>query len=136
MKNSFKKGVVSIVVTMLVVIPNMRVYSIVGNYQTSSPAITANNEYAKDSYKKGDPPIWFEVTFIGVMVGFLIALSVASVIATFTAQDDQENGGIAPSNTNQMFDEQYDKHNFAQFDRYTPSSMKPEGFVNTLKNKR
>ena len=117
MKNSFKKGVVAIVVLMLVVIPNMRVYSIVGNYQTSSPAITANNEYAKDSYKKVDPPIWFEVAFIGVMAGLFVALSVAGVIATFTAQDDQENGGIAPSNTDQMLDEQYDKHNFAQFDR-------------------
>ena len=43
--NYFQKGIIVLVVAMLLTIPNMRVYSTVGSYQTLSPAITANTDY-------------------------------------------------------------------------------------------
>ena len=44
-KISLQKSLVVLVVAMLLAIPNMRVYSFIGSYQTSSQAIKANNKY-------------------------------------------------------------------------------------------
>lgn len=42
---SLQKGVMVVVLTMLTIIPNLKVYSSVGDYSSQSSALTANVEY-------------------------------------------------------------------------------------------
>ena len=61
LNNYFQKGIIVLVVAMLLTITNMRVYSAIGSYQISSPAITVNNKKHSNT--------------IGMMVGFPDAIA-------------------------------------------------------------
>ena len=114
-----KKGVLVIVVFMLLTIPNMNVYSFIGRYQNSSPAITANNNY-KVSYGVEKP------VFAGIIVGGVVALvsllaidaavSVASLILVSTSAAGADSIFANPTSMHNHFDENYAPYDFSQFD--------------------
>ena len=120
--NHSKKGIIILVLVILVVISNMDVYSIFGNYQTSSPAIKANNLYhpTKYSYSK-DKPILLglfslgEIVLASIAIGGLVVLALGvsgGVLGlAFSSQDGKTF--LSPHNT---ISESYMKYDFSQFD--------------------
>ena len=112
-----KKGVLVIVVFMLLTIPNMNVYSFIGSYQNSSPAITANNNY-KVSYGVEKPMF---ATLVALGIGALIALSAANLaiasgsLAVFVSAA-VTNSIFSDSTIHNHFDENYAPYDFSQFD--------------------
>ena len=135
--NHFQKGIVILVVTMLLAIPNMRVYSAIGGYQSSSTAIMANNFYKHSCLTKNIRPVSLAAS---IVFAFAIAGSVAGAallgagvgsIGTVVAMKAAGIGTFSLGSKN--LDAHYAKHDFSQFDNYTPSNMKPARFVNTLK---
>ena len=130
--NHSKKGIIILILVMMVVIPNMDVYSILGNYQISSPAIKANNLYYPTKYSSSqDNPIPIglfslgEIALVSIAIGglVLLALGVSGGVlgVAFSSQDGKTF--LSPLNS---IGESYMKYDFSQFDNYTPSSMKPE----------
>ena len=117
LNNYLKKGVLVIVVFMLLTIPNMNVYSFIGSYQNSSPAITANNNY-KVSYGVEKPVI---ATLVALGIGALIALSAANFLvasgslAVFVSAA-VTNSIFSDSTIHNHFDENYAPYDFSRFD--------------------
>ena len=80
--NFFQKGVIILVATMLLTIPNLRVYSSVGSYQLSSQAVNANNYYNIHTGKKG---------FRNIPALLAVALTGGIVIVSVLPQSQYHN---------------------------------------------
>ena len=118
----FTKGTVVFAVILSLIISNFRIYSAIGGYQTSSQAITANNNYKKSSDRIEKPSALIGGFGTGPIVTMAIAASVfavATAVFAFTAVNIEYNSVFIKN------DQNYSKYNFSQFDNYTPSSMKP-----------
>ena len=111
LKNHFvQKGTVIFIAILLLTIPNISVYSAIGDYQTSSMAITANNKHTK--HKTGDHFSLTGLAVLGVMVGVLAIVSGAGLAYGFTSNHPL----ITRPGIDQEFDKRYVKYDFSQFD--------------------
>ena len=110
--NHFKKVLIIFIVVMLLIIPNMRVYSFVGRYETSSQAITANSYYNSllDSHEK-TVCCWPGAVGFGVFAVLAITVIVAGI--AIKAIEDDHGGKALLYNS---FDENYTKYDFSDFD--------------------
>ena len=132
-KVSLKSIVLILVTTMLLAIPRMNVYSVVGAYQKSSMAITANNNSQLHKGDKERPiyPTIAAVVFLSVGSGiFLLAIAAASASIFYNAyyyqyqtkqQRNQSKGGPRNQSKGQQHPISldhinYSKYNFSQFD--------------------
>ena len=110
LNNHFQKALVFIIV-LLIIISNMRTYSVVGNYQTvSSWAIKANenHELQKISPKKSYLIFAAHAYALGFDLVILTVFAVGVVLATgLTMPNDK------PLN---YFNKNYAKHDFSKFD--------------------
>ena len=115
--NYFQKGVIILVATMLLTIPNLRVYSSVGSYQLSSQAVNANNYYNIHAEKKGvrNLPAVASVVLTGAIVVTSIAV-VVSVSQFQQSQIDYCGFIINPALEPNPLNENYEKHDFSEFD--------------------
>ena len=113
-KVSFKSMVIILVATMLLTIPRIGAHSVVGNYQKSSMAITANNNFQLYKDDKEKP---FAPAIVGAIV--LTSIAVFASVGGITGllsyacgsyRDDGEQHPIYPDHRN------YSKYNFSQFD--------------------
>ena len=117
MKNNIQRGIIVLIIAMLIAIPNLRVYSFVGNYKTSSSAITANNYYRKYSTRVEKPSVL--VTGMGslaivasaISVAFILSGTIAVAVANAIMDD-----GIQPNDSIIKNDQNYAKYDFSQFD--------------------
>ena len=110
LNNYLKKGVLVIVAFMLLTIPNMNVYSFIGSYQNSSPAITANTKH-KRTYIKDR--LFFEAALsIGAALGVVaVGLIIGGVVYAVVTEDIGKFS--LPPNS---IDKNYMKYDFSQFD--------------------
>ena len=113
--NYFQKGIIVLVIAMLLTIPNIRVYSAIGSYQTSSPAITANNKKHPNTEGMmiGLDAIAFAIGIICVAsaVGFLVAgLGIEEFVHISVSV-----GGKATERPDLVI-KNYHKYDFSQFD--------------------
>ena len=113
--NFFQKGVVILVATMLLTIPNLRVYSSVGSYQLSSQAVNANNYYNIHTEKKGvrNLPAVVAVT---LTVGIIVASAVVSAAVSSSIDESYAPFIINPALEPNPLNENYEKHDFSKFD--------------------
>ena len=110
----FKKGIVIIVIVMLIIIPNMSIYSSVGSYKTHSQAITANDNH-KLIPKIGRPSgLPFILGVAGTVAFFSIIGSAVGLVITSGLVSQAKASQLIPNKT---IDENYDKYDFSQFDR-------------------
>ena len=124
-KVSLKSIVLILVTTMLLTIPRMNVYSVVGAYQRTSTAITVNNNFQLHKGDKESPvaPAFVAGSILAsLVVGFAVLALVGGAVGVSVLRN--ENNG--QQHTISLDHINYDKYNFSQFDNYTPSSMKPE----------
>ena len=112
-KVSFKSIVIILVATMSLTIPRIGTHSVVGNYQKSSMAITANNNFQLYKYDKEKPvaPSIFpalvgSLVFMSIFASLAIASGVG--IGVFYAYGGQHL--IYPDHIN------YSKYDFSRFD--------------------
>ena len=110
------KGMITLVVAISLAIPNLRVYSAIGDYQTSSQAITANNNYKKSSDRIEKPSALIGGFGTGPILSIavsasLFAVAIASTVVFADASIEYNNVFIK---------------NYQNYSKYTPSSMKPE----------
>ena len=119
LNNYLKKGVLVIVVFMLLTIPNMNVYSFIGRYQNSSPAITANNNYKVSVSYGVEKPVFVNVLVValGALIGVAAVnqLLIAGSLAVFVSAA-VTNSIFSDSTIHNHFDENYAPYDFSQFD--------------------
>ena len=128
-KVSLKSIVIILVATMLLTIPRMNVYSVVGAYQKSSMAITANNNfqlYKDDKDKPVYPTIAAVVFGAGVFILASAAASASILYNVYYHQSGQQrNQHNRQRNQRNSKGQQhpisldyinYSKYNFSQFD--------------------
>ena len=113
-KKYFKKGIVIIVIAMLIIIPNMSIYSSVGSYKTHSQAIIVNNNH-KLIPKIGRPSaLPFILGVVGTVAFFSIIGSAVGLVITSGLVSEAKASYLIP---NKAIDKNYDKYDFSQFDR-------------------
>ena len=109
--NYFQKGMLILVVVMLITIPNMRMYSLVGLYQTSSQAITSNNSNGNKRHfgveKKNWTVVGLPIMGIMVIIGVAGVAGVVAAAVTFYGKSSLTCNNIDPN---------YIKYDFSQFD--------------------
>ena len=81
LNNHFEKSVIILVITMFLTIPNMHVYSFVGKYLTTSPALTANasNSFTKKEHFFNLPALAC-LTFAGIIIASMLAILAADEV--------------------------------------------------------
>ena len=116
LNNHFQKGIIVIVVAMLLTIQNMRVHSFIGSYQTSSLAITINNNYKKHtcSIEKLMYPAVVMVAK-SVAVGLGVLASIGAFLYIVVSEVKSLVGKSFLPLTSDFFDD-YDKYDFSKFD--------------------
>ena len=110
LKRHFQKGVIILVTTMLLTIPNMRVYSLVGLYQTSSQAITSNNSNGNKRHFGVENKNW---TVVGISIMGVLIVGVACVAGAVAAALIVHGD---PPFICKNIDPNYIKYDFSQFD--------------------
>ena len=111
---NLQKGVVVLIAAMLLTIPNIRVYSAIGSYETSSIAIAANhNNSRQHSQKRNDKRCVSE--FMLGMAGFSICL-IAGVVGIAILSHQTKYNEFKTSMFRNYFDGNYEKYDFSQFD--------------------
>ena len=116
-KVSLKSIVLILVATMLLTIPRIGAHSVVGNYQKSSMAITANNNFQlyKDDKEKPvvETAILGALIFISIGGAFALAAGLAGFLAYVCEDTNTGQHPIYPDHIN------YSKYDFSQFDNTT-----------------
>ena len=108
--NYFQKGVIILIMTMLLAAPNMRVYSFVGSYKTSSLAIMGNTKY-KRTYIKDR--LFFEAALsIGAALGVVCVGLIIGGLVYAVVTEDIGKSSLLPN----RIDKNYMKYDFSQFD--------------------
>ena len=120
--NYFQKGVV-LIIAILLAIPNMRTYLVIGSYQTYSQSITANHYFEHPSARGKIPKSSGVVAaatlaIIGVFFAVSYVFSVAYAIrnhqqVAIGGRDIYAGRHILNFNT---FDSSYRKYDFSEFD--------------------
>ena len=106
--NYFQKATVVFVVTILLIIPNLSVYSFVGQYQISSLAITVNNHFIGINEYSLNMPAIASVALTGGIIIISLALTAAFM---------DENYGYSSVNRYSSNDfSDYIKYDFSEFD--------------------
>ena len=87
LNNLFQKGIVILITAMALTIPNLRRYSIIGNYHTSSIALKANAHYKIHPLSEEKPILLLELMAGPVMAAAVVAsiIEFVAVTATFLA---------------------------------------------------
>ena len=104
---------------MILVISNICAYSFMGDYKTSSHAITVNKNYER---KCVEEKTRFYLPAVACFATAAIVLSVALVVCLIEnniniAQGDIQNQKIGNmTNLMNTFEENYRKHDFSEFD--------------------
>ena len=119
-KNCIQKGAIALVATMLLAIPNIRLCSSsVGNYQTSSMAIKANNIIQFSNNNRTEKCVYLPLVALVAIAGVVLAgLAALGAVSAFLASDDV-NGN--DSKYYIIFNtingnKNYEKYDFSQFD--------------------
>ena len=114
LNNHFQKGIIVIVVAMLFTINNMRVHSFIGSYQTSSLAITINNNYKKHtcSIEK----LMFPMVEAAMMTGEMVVVGLVALAAVGSFAYLLVSEVIGKSSLPLTSDFDYDKYDFSKFD--------------------
>ena len=108
-----KSIVLILVATMLLTIPRIGAHSVVGNYQKSSMAITANNNFQLYKNDKEKP---FAPAYVAAFV-LMGAGAFAAVVGIGAAL--LSDGFVRPSQIIYPDHINYSKYNFSQFDNTT-----------------
>ena len=107
-KNHFQNLCITLVVIMIMVIPNLHVYSSIGNYQISSQAIIANNDYKKCSKPIEKPSVLIGGLGWGFSIGTVAVFATAFALANLA--------GVSLSNVFLKNNQDYTMYDFSQFD--------------------
>ena len=107
-KNHFQNLCITLVVIMIMVIPNLHVYSSMGNYQLSSQAIIANNDYKKCPKPIEKPSVLIGGVGVGVSIGTIMVFATALALANLA--------GVSLSNVFLKNNQDYTMYDFSQFD--------------------
>ena len=113
--NHFEKVLVIFIVVMVLIIPNMNVYSFVGRHETSSQAIMANELY-KSSRLAVDPRPVPLLPAIGTSVAIVVSLGafIAGMgIGAFVAMKASKGKLSLTSKYDKKY---YQRHGFSKFD--------------------
>ena len=117
--NHFEKVLVIFIVVMVLIIPNMNVYSFVGRHETSSQAIMANELY-KSSRLAADLPrpvpllaaIGIAVAIIVSLGTFVAGMGIGAAVAIATIETNKGTLSLISK-----YDEKdYQRHDFSKFD--------------------
>ena len=115
-KISLKSIALILVATMLLTIPRMNVYSVIGSYQRTSMAITASNNF--QLHKFGDKKTLIVPSFLEVLeAAFFVVIGLLGIVGisagAVAIAVDQCKGKQHPIYPNHI---NYSKYNFSQFD--------------------
>ena len=113
LSNHFQKGILFLIVIMLLGIPSIRVYSLVGNYQDHSMAISANNNL--DSHKNKDR-LYYPAVASTAVIGVVLIIYVAGILAGLAAIVNEKGCGLEYHPENQIIHANYEKYDFSEFD--------------------
>ncbi len=120
MKNSkFKtqSAAMLLVLVMLTIIPNMKVYSAMGNYATTSTTLEANESYIS-SIEAPEEAEWLtgtaEAIALAYGAGYVLGTVAHHVYNAVTGGEEEEEDSIA--NLQAMNMPAYDVHDFSSFD--------------------
>jgi hypothetical protein len=105
---SAQKGVVAVVLIMLLTIPNLQVYSAVGDYSGTSAALTATDEYSAQT-QAAEKVAWW----VAAAEAIALAYAAGYVIGT-VAHHAYDLLGAQTSIT--VIDASYDPADFSEFD--------------------
>ena len=110
--NYFQKIALALVASILILIPNLNVYSSVGSYRTSSPGISANNHFLLSD--ENDPPnvSIAPAAAIAVVAFFLASVAVAGLLGAIVAKGT----GLEFYPKNKIIHSDYKKYDFSEFD--------------------
>ena len=110
--NYFQKIALALVASILVLIPNLNVYSSVGSYRTSSPGISANNHFLLSD--ENDPP---NVSIAPIAAIAIVAASLASAaVAGLLVSIAVKGKGPEFYPKNKIINPNYKKYDFSEFD--------------------
>ena len=113
LKNHFQKGIIILVATLLLAIPNTRIHSFVGSYQTSSIALTANDRYKKSLLEEKN--ISALVVGLELGLGAIIAVSFVALVAIGVVAESSDSI-FSESVPYKIIDGNYKKYDFSKFD--------------------
>jgi hypothetical protein len=102
---SLQKGVIIVVLLMLTIIPNLKVYSSVGDYSSQSPALKANGEYQVET-QAAEKAAWWQAA------AAVISLAYGAVIGTLAHHVYNAIGEQAIA----MVSVDYNSADFSKFD--------------------
>ena len=103
--NYFQKIALALVASILVLIPNLNVYSSVGSYRTSSPGISANDNFLLSH--EDDMPLVGVASFISIVLAGSVIMGTLVVMGGAVLEFYTENKIINPN---------YKKYDFSGFD--------------------
>ena len=104
LNKQIKTGTLIFIIAMSLIMSNMNFQSIIGSYQTSSQAITANNNYNKSPIKDRSN------TSVAREQGVALAVLGIAIVAAFVI-------GVGVVQTPPVIiNKDYAKYNFSQFD--------------------
>ena len=106
--NFSKKGMLILVAIMLLTIPNLKVYSSVGNYNTSSMALNANSNY-KHSLSTSEKAVWPAILAVAAGIGLAVIGGVGFV-------DGWNSIGSQMTLASIDFENKYANNEFSKFD--------------------
>ena len=124
----FEKSIIILVITMFLTILNMRVYSFVGKYRTTSPALTANASerfFTKKEQRLNLPGVALACLSTAAILTTLIGLGLAvnnMLNLAFADIEIVENGvsvGLVDGEKQPLLfntDKYYTKYDFSKFD--------------------
>ena len=104
--NYFQKVAVILVVSMLLAVLNLRVYSSVGSYQHYSMAITVSNN--NECFSAVKERTW--LTIVAVYMGIITVVSVAGAVAAAVTVHGKSSSSYKNVTSN------YAKYDFSEFD--------------------
>lgn len=113
MKNMSRKALVIVLATIIMLLPNVRAYSSVGEYASTSLAISASNEYPTnpDTAKVAVPAVVGAVLLGAVLVGVFVAGLLDGWAACGASKVFKTRAVFY-----QSLASKYDPHDFAKFD--------------------
>ena len=114
LKNHFQKGIIILVATLLLAIPNTRIHSFIGSYQTSSIALTANDGYEKSLLEEKN----ISALGLGLGLGLGAIIAVGFVALVVIGVISESTDSIFPESIPSKIVDQmgYKKYDFSKFD--------------------
>ena len=109
-KVSLKSIVLILVATMLLTIPRIGAHSVVGNYQITSTAITANNNFQLHKDDKEKPVVPGTAMLVGIVGTAFVGLVGGLLYIAYIYTGYRVQHPIYPDHIN------YSKYDFSQFD--------------------